>query len=47
LDDQREFIFSHPYGEDPKEFAKQCIKETFGEKHIKDLDWENCVIVDD
>lgn len=38
---------ARPYGEDPKEFAKQLATETFGEEHVADLDWDNCVIIDD
>lgn len=41
------FEFSHPYDEDTRQFAKDLIKSTFGEEHIKDLDWEHCNIVDD
>lgn len=44
------FTFSHPYigtiG-DAREFAEDMVREHFGEEHIKDLDWENCVVLDD
>lgn len=50
--------FDHPYGlygvEDPKErekiqreFAAKMLKQEFGEEHTADLDWENCLILDD
>ncbi len=41
------FIFTHPYEEDPLEFAKELVRDEFGEEHVKDLDWENCHISDD
>jgi len=44
---QHQFKFSHPYGEDTIEYAKELVRETFGEEHTKDLDWEHCVISDD
>jgi hypothetical protein len=46
-DGKRKFFFSHPYGEDHKEFAEDLIREEFGEEHVEDLDWENCIISDD
>jgi hypothetical protein len=39
-----EFNFTHPYGEDPREFAERMVRETFGEEHVADLDWANCEI---
>jgi hypothetical protein len=30
--------------ESHKEYAKRLVLETFGEKHVADLDWDNCVI---
>lgn len=44
------FEFSHPYSDDPAEirkWAEDWIREELGEEHVKDLDWENCHIVDD
>lgn len=48
------FDFTHPgwdYGnnrpQDPFEWAKEWVRETFGEEHVKDLDWENCLVLDD
>lgn len=41
------FEFAHPYNESDLDFAKRLVAETYGEKHVKDLDWENCDIVDD
>lgn len=45
----REFDFGHPKSsslEDCIAFAKEAITEQFGEEHVKDLDWENCVVKD-
>jgi hypothetical protein len=44
--DEEKFEFMHPYG-DHKEWAKQKVAKYFGEEHVKDLDWDNCVISDD
>jgi hypothetical protein len=43
----REFHFGHPYGEDHRKYAEDLVREEFGEDHIADLDWENCLISDD
>lgn len=45
--DDEKFAFSHPYGGDFREFAEGLIRETFGESHVKDLDWDNCLISDE
>ena len=52
-----EFFFNHPYCSDAtpehikdslyREFAEKLVKQVLGEDHVKDLDWENCYIVDD
>ena len=44
---ERSWKFSHPYGQDHLEFARQMIIDTFGEDHCHDLDWENCIISED
>lgn len=41
------FKFTHPYGTNPREFAEQLVRNTFGEEHVKDLDWGNCEVVND
>jgi hypothetical protein len=41
---QSHFNFVHPYGEDQLEFARELVREQFGEEHVADLDWDNCVI---
>jgi hypothetical protein len=47
------FAFSHPYGvkdddtEKLRAFAEQLVRDKFGEDHVADLDWENCVITDE
>ena len=41
------FSFSHPYGDDHLAFARDLVREEFGEEHVADLDWENCLISDD
>ena len=41
---QYEFQFEHPYGGDHRAFAEKLVTEMFGAEHVKDLDWENCII---
>lgn len=43
---ERGWSFSHPYGDDPLEFARELIRDEFGEAHIADLDWGECLISD-
>lgn len=31
----------------PREYAERLVSEELGSKHVADLDWENCVVVDD
>jgi hypothetical protein len=44
---QSRFSFVHPYGEDHREFARGLLREQFGEEHVADLDWDNCIISED
>lgn len=46
LDEDAAFSYSHPSG-DPREYAEMVVRAYFGAKHVADLDWDNCVIVDD
>jgi len=42
-----EFEFGHPNSpEEALEFAKELVAKKFGEEHVKDLDWDNCKIID-
>lgn len=51
------WVFSHPYGiakmsEEEKrawalETAQEAVIEHFGAEHVFDLDWENCLILED
>lgn len=48
VDDESEaFEFEHPYGEDPRAFAERLVREVYGDEHVADLDWENCVVTDE
>jgi len=44
---QSRFSFVHPYGDDHYYFARDLIREQFGEEHVADLDWDNCIILED
>jgi hypothetical protein len=44
------FHFDHPYHETPeelKQWIKDLVTESFGEEHVADIDWDNCMIVND
>lgn len=41
------FQFEHPYGGDTLDLAKGLVRAEYGEEHVADLDWDNCIIVDD
>lgn len=45
------FSFSHPYHPDdkdsPRAWAEKLVAAEFGEEHVQDLDWDNCVISND
>jgi hypothetical protein len=49
LDDGRSAfgLGDHPYGDDPRAFAEELVRDHFGEEHVADLAWDDCVIVDD
>lgn len=48
---REEFEFTHPGScgmpKEPRAFAEEFVRQIFGEKHVADLDWENCVICED
>lgn len=40
--------FEHPYKQDPKAWARKLLlSEGFSEEHLADIDWDNCLFVDD
>jgi hypothetical protein len=42
---RRDFVFDHPDpDESDQDFAKRMITQSFGEDHVADMDWENCMI---
>jgi len=51
-DGREEFCFDHPdtghidssEDESAEDFAKRIVTTIFGEEHVKDLDWLNCII---
>lgn len=46
-DDDEDFEFTHPYGADHLDFAKGLVTQLYGEDHVDDLVWEECIISDD
>lgn len=47
LDGGGEFFFDHPGNEGGLAFAQDMVRRKFGDEHVADLDWENCLVVDD
>lgn len=47
LGNESRWRFEHPCGQDPLEFARELVSDAYGEEHVADLDWENCLVVDD
>lgn len=59
VDDERvgDFQFSHPWFDEglkgeardsaAREFAEEVVREVLGDEHVADLDWDDCLIVDD
>lgn len=48
IDSENEtFVFEHPYGQTNEEFVRQLVIEEVGSAHVADVDWENCIVVDD
>ena len=46
-DGQHRFNFIHPYGDDPRKFAEDMVRDEFGDEHVADLDWDSCIVSDD
>lgn len=42
-----EFCFTHPYGEDYREWAEDLIRRELGDDHVKDLDWDNSIVLEE
>lgn len=51
VDDEgsKAFVFSHPrmFNGSHLEWAQQLVAKEYGEEHVKDLDWENCLVSSD
>jgi hypothetical protein len=43
----KDFHFTHPRGETREQFVRRIVTKQFGQDHVKDIDWENCIVVDD
>lgn len=41
------FSFDHPWGVDARKFAESLVREEFGDDHVADLSWDDCLVVDD
>ncbi len=45
--EEKSFDFEHPYSRTNEEFIRELVTEKYGAEHVKDIDFENCVISDD
>ena len=45
--DDEKFLFEHPYGDDAKEFVRRVVTAEFGEQHVADIAWDDCLVSDD
>jgi hypothetical protein len=43
------FEFEHPWTghESYRDWAERFVADQLGEEHVKDLDWEHCLVTDD
>lgn len=41
------FCFLHPYGEDRREFIRNLVAQEVGEEHVKDIDFDHCIVLED
>ena len=41
------FEMDHPYEEDRATFIRRIVTEAFGEEHVADIAWDDCIVVDD
>lgn len=41
------FAFDHPLGDDVRDFVRRVVTEKAGAKHVADIDFDNCIVVDD
>ena len=46
-EDKEEFNFDHPYDQPIEEFVKWMVTEAMGADHVADIDWENCIVIND
>lgn len=37
-------IVQRPYSDRLLEWAQELVTKTFGAEHVKDLDWDNCIV---
>lgn len=44
--EERQFEFSHPYGQPTPDFVRALVTEVCGEDHVADIDWDHCVVFD-
>jgi hypothetical protein len=52
---EHDFYFEHPrtvsyrpyIPQSAQDFIRELVTEQLGEEHVKDIDFENCVVIDD
>lgn len=43
----RRFDFTHPHRADVRQFVIDLVTDEFGADHVADIDWDQCLVVDD
>jgi len=41
------FSFDHPHDQPAIEYAREVVEDIMGAEHVKDLDWDNCLILNE
>jgi hypothetical protein len=42
------FTFNHPlYDEDKRKWAEDLVRDSCGADHVRDLAWDECLVLDD
>lgn len=42
-----DFHFGHPYQIEASDFVRELVTKECGEEHVKDIDWDHCVVLED
>lgn len=43
-DGRSQFTFAHPYNGNVRAFVRKVVTDRYSEKHVADIDWDNCIV---